>query len=247
VRAAYRNHHERADQPANDWQITYTSLAMILVVVFVMLVSYSVLDKGKMGKLKEVVRQKASVGLIKDHSQKNDELKGMEGGEWVTQTLGSLRNIRDSFGMQKDFTVQRYKKGLRLKFNSDILYPSGSAEIKAAIYPVLDEISNVVATQNLNLRVAGHTDDVPISTEEFPSNWELSTKRATNIVRYFIEKKGLPPGRLFAEGFAQYQPLVPGSDAESRKQNRRIEIYIDSSQSGDSTGAALHHGKKDKG
>jgi chemotaxis protein MotB len=108
----------------------------------------------------------------------------------------------------------------------------------------LDEIYKIAARQNLYLRVAGHTDDVPISTEEFPSNWELSTKRAIHIVRYLLEKKGMPAERIFAEGFAQYQPLVEGGDPEARKQNRRIEIYVESSSGRSFIGESRHHVQK---
>jgi chemotaxis protein MotB len=124
--------------------------------------------------------------------------------------------------------MQKFGRGIRLKLKSDAVFPSGSAKVNKNIYPYLDEIARIASGRNLLLKVEGHTDDLPISTEEFPSNWELSTKRAVNIVRYFIERKGFPAGRLEAEGFGQYRPAVSGTGPEARALNRRIEIYIES-------------------
>jgi chemotaxis protein MotB len=219
------------DDQSIGWQTTYSSLALILVVVFVMLVSYSVVDRNKMSRLKNVVAERAT-GIAKNplESRKSDEStweKGLEKAAWIDDAMLSLKNAGASFGIEKNLTIQRHESGIRLRLNSDIVYPSGSAEIKEVLFPVLDQIFSIADKRHLFLRVAGYTDDVPIATREFPSNWELSTKRATNIVRYFIEKKGMSPKHLSAEGFSQYQPLRDAADPEARKHNRRIEIYME--------------------
>jgi chemotaxis protein MotB len=86
-------------------------------------------------------------------------------------------------------------------------------------------ISGIRAT-NASVRIEGHTDNVPIHTETYPSNWELSTARAVNVLRYFIEERGFPPEKLFAEGFADTRPRAANDTAERRAKNRRVNFVV---------------------
>lgn len=220
---------EKGEQ-SEDWQITYSSLSLILVVVFVMLISYSVVDKRKMGHLKGAVKEEAGNREAIETDGKSPDSANLEGDKdsvWISNVLNSLKSSSVVSGFRDDVAVQRFQRGIRLSFKSDMVFPSGTAAVSEKIYPYLDEISQIALERSLSLRVEGHTDDIPISTEEFPSNWELSTKRAVNIVRYLIEKRGFPVERLSAEGFGQHHPLVPNAAPEARRKNRRIEIYIE--------------------
>jgi chemotaxis protein MotB len=207
------------ENPVADWQVTYSSLSLILVVVFVMLVSYSVADKNKMGNLRSAVRGEAGGKVTTDNATDN-------GGEWINNAVSSLQLAGIAAGLKDDVVIQRVGDGLVLKFKSDAFFASGSASVDQKIFPWLDEVSRIAREHRLFLRVEGHTDDVPIHTEEFPSNWELSTKRAVAVVRYFIEQKGFPANWLSAKGFGQYRPLIRNGEPGDKKMNRRIEIYI---------------------
>lgn len=217
------------ENPVAGWQITYSSLSLILVVVFVMLVSYSVADKNKMGDLRRAVTGES--GGVDGNKTENNQRTAMDdatdnGGEWISNALFSLQSAGVAAGLKDDVVVQRVGGGLALKFKSDAFFASGSASLDKKIFPYLDEVSRVAGEHRLFLRVEGHTDDVPIHTEEFPSNWELSTKRAVAVVRYFIEQRGFPANRLSAEGFGQYRPLIRDGEPGDKQMNRRIEIYI---------------------
>lgn len=217
------------ENPVADWQITYSSLSLILVVVFVMLVSYSVYDKQKIGDLRHAVRGEAGrtdKNLPEETRRAPADKPSDHSGEWVNDAVYSLQSAGIAAGLKDEVVIQRIGGGLRLKFKSDAFFASGAASVDKKIFPFLDEVSRIATERHLFLRVEGHTDDVPISTEEFPSNWELSTKRAVTIVRYFIEQKGFPANRLSAEGFGQYRPLIKNGEPEDKKLNRRIEIYI---------------------
>ncbi len=85
--------------------------------------------------------------------------------------------------------------------------------------PILEKSDN-------HVRIEGHTDNVPINTAEFSSNWELSTRRATEVVRHLIEKYGFQPGRISASGYAEYRPVAPNDTEQNRALNRRIEIIL---------------------
>lgn len=111
-----------------------------------------------------------------------------------------------------------------------ILFPSGEAEITPAGLKVLERVGNVLKnTENRIIRVEGHTDNVPIRTslqDMFPTNWELSTARATNVVRFLQEEIGIDGERLQAIGMSEYSPVASNSTTNGRSQNRRIEINL---------------------
>jgi len=216
------------EESVAGWQTIYCSLSLIMVVLFVMLVSYSVADRRKMNDLRGTVTGDANVGKIKNTKTNAELIKKMvNDGAWVNSAMHSLSRMGAISGLKSNVTVERFHKGLKFKFKSDVIFSSGSAKISEKIYPYLDEMSKIAKEQNLSVRIEGHTDDVPIRSIEFPSNWELSTARSTNVIRYFITKCGFPAKRLSAEGFAQYRPLVPNSSPEGREQNRRIEVYLE--------------------
>ena len=123
--------------------------------------------------------------------------------------------------------------GDRFVFQSEVLFASGAANLEVAgrdqmakLAATLREVIPTIPSEiNWVLRVDGHTDKVPISTPKFPSNWELSTARAISVVK-FLRGEGIPPGRLAATGFGEYQPLDGRDDELALRRNRRIEIKL---------------------
>jgi len=105
-------------------------------------------------------------------------------------------------------------------------FESGSAQMKSSSQAAFDRIASMLRQRDYRLRIEGHTDNAPIHTAQFPSNWELSTTRATEIVRLLIVRDGFSPDRLSAAGFAEYHPVAPNSTAEGRGMNRRVDIVV---------------------
>ena len=91
---------------------------------------------------------------------------------------------------------------------------------------MLEKVGAIIAKTSYQVRIEGHTDNLPIKTERFPSNWELSTTRSVNVLRYFRKTHNIPAERLSAAGFAEYRPLVPNDSEAHRAQNRRVEIIF---------------------
>ncbi|MEE4639273.1 MAG: flagellar motor protein MotD [Wenzhouxiangella sp.] len=114
---------------------------------------------------------------------------------------------------------------LELEVETDILFPSGSATVSEAARPVLEQIAEILAPFPNPIRVEGHTDNVPISTAAFPSNWELSAARAANVVRLF-QGTGIESGRLAAIGMGEYRPVADNATVEGRNLNRRVLIVV---------------------
>ena len=135
----------------------------------------------------------------------------------------------EKLGLQEYVTIVEEKYSLILRINSVILFDLGSADIKPYGVDVLVKLGKFLSELDNDIMIQGHTCDLPINTKEFPSNWELSTKRATNVAKFIIEKCGLKPEKLGATGFAEFKPLKPNDGEANRQQNRRIDIVIDKS------------------
>ncbi len=128
----------------------------------------------------------------------------------------------------KQVTLEMAEKGLVVTFLAEILFDSGKAKIKKEAMPILDKVVNVVETvvPDLSVGIEGHTDNQPIKYSGWKSNWELSTARATSVIHYFINEKGVEPSRLAAIGYGEFSPVVSNDTAEGRRKNRRVEIVI---------------------
>jgi chemotaxis protein MotB len=122
-------------------------------------------------------------------------------------------------------TVRRENMWLEIEINADILFPSGSGGFTAAAEPVLDKLAEVLKPFPNPIRVEGHTDDRPIKTAQFPSNWELSAARAASVVHQFT-RQGVDPLRLEIVGFGQFHPRQPNDTSEGRNANRRVVILV---------------------
>jgi len=128
--------------------------------------------------------------------------------------------------------VERLRGQLRVDMVDEILFDSGKATLKPAGKEVLKKLASVLASSDRQIRVVGHTDDVPIVgrlAETFPTNWELSATRAVNVVRFLQEGASLDPAVLSASALSQYRPRVPNNGPEGRQKNRRIEIVLEPS------------------
>lgn len=123
-------------------------------------------------------------------------------------------------------TVETQQAKIIIRINEKGSFPSGSAKLNDDFYGVMVRLSEAVAKTPGKVVVAGHTDDVPISTQRFRSNWELSSARAVTVVHALLDDPNVDPGRVTVEGHADSQPLVPNDSRENRAINRRVELII---------------------
>jgi len=149
------------------------------------------------------------------------------------QQNGDLESLRRE--LQASLAAEIARKEVALRVTPDGLvislkevgfFDSGSAAVKASSQPAFARIAADLAQRSYSIRIEGHTDNVPIHNAQFASNWELSTARATELVRLLIVKYGFPPDRLSAAGYAQYHPIASDATEEGRAQNRRVDIVI---------------------
>jgi len=148
-----------------------------------------------------------------------------EGPESLTRLQNQVEDAMQSLIDAKIVSVKRQSLWLEVEINTDILFPSGSGAFSDQAQPVLDKLADVLKPSKNPIRVEGHTDDRPIRTAAFPSNWELSAARAASVVHEFT-KVGIDPLRLEIVGFGEYRPLQPNDSAAHRNANRRVAILI---------------------
>ena len=136
-----------------------------------------------------------------------------------------VQNAMQALIDAKLVTVRRENMWLEIEINTDILFPSGSGAFAAQAEPVLDKLGEVLKPFPNPIRVEGHTDDRPIRTSAFPSNWELSAARAASVVHQFT-KQGIDPLRLEIVGFGEFHPRQPNDTSEGRNANRRVVVLV---------------------
>jgi chemotaxis protein MotB len=182
------------------------------------------LKKDKELTKKENDALQAKVNELTQKAEKAEQL------EKATQTYQDLQRKLEKEIQEGQVQIKEMKDRLTVTMVDQILFPSGSAEVGKKGKAVLDKVVTILKdVKDKRIEVDGHTDNVQIVSslkKRFPTNWELSTARATEVVRYLQEEGGLDPHRLSATGFAEYMPVAPNATDEGKHKNRRIEIVL---------------------
>jgi chemotaxis protein MotB len=209
--------HEGAEE---DWLMSYADMVTLLMAFFLAMLSVSHVDPVLFEQMKKGLR--TDVGKDKD----------------VKTPLGEIKHDLDSLLARErergEVSIDLGRDGIILEFSSSAVFDPGKAEIGPSARANMDKVANAmkgIEYYKFAVDIEGHTDNIPIRTLQFPSNWELSVSRATNIVRYLIEK-GIPSERLKAAGYADTKPKAPNIDGDGKPisnnqaKNRRIVLKI---------------------
>lgn len=129
-------------------------------------------------------------------------------------------------GLAGKVTATLEERGLVISLKEALLFPLGSADLTPAAQQVITSVGKILATMPNQLRIEGHTDNLPIHTVQFPSNWELSTARATNVVNFLVSRVGILPKKLSATGYGEFRPIVANTNEIARAKNRRVDIVV---------------------
>ena len=138
----------------------------------------------------------------------------------------SIEEEIEKDGYSDKVKVVLSNEGLEISIQDVVLFNSGDAEVLNSVSPLLVQISGVLNGLDNSIRIAGHTDNVPIYNAKYRSNWDLSAMRAINIMNFMVEKGGLQPQRFSIEGYGQYSPKYDNATEEGRAKNRRVEIFL---------------------
>ena len=224
------------------WLVSYADFMTLLFAFFVVMYASSQTDKGKIGKLAVAIETAfKDLGIFNLPSSKVPPVMSgptQEGLPTVTalreqSTVSNLAKLQNELAaqLQNELTrgevaIKVGREGLVVSLREVGFFGSGSAEVKLKSEPTVARIARVLAHGQYLVRIEGHTDNIPIHTQRFASNWELSTSRATEVAKLFVTRYGFPPESLSAAGYAEFHPSAPNTTPEGRAQNRRVDLVV---------------------
>jgi chemotaxis protein MotB len=239
----HSNHHE--DHIDETWLIPYADLLTLLLALFIVLFASSQMDAKKLGDLSQVFQAvfTGNTAVLNHPATMSPTIQSRPKPEFTaegvsktmqahkeTLQLLELKKVIDQYIYNSNLTnhleATLTDDGLLITISEVALFPSGSAELLPDAKQIVQEIGKILVVPPQPVTIAGHTDTVPINTREYPSNWDLSSKRALNFMKFLLENKQLKPERFNATGYGEYRPAAPNDTEAGRVQNRRVEVLI---------------------
>ncbi|MFY0543849.1 flagellar motor protein MotB [Brevibacillus sp. H7] len=252
AKKARKHHHE--EHMDETWLIPYADLLTLLLALFIVLFASSKIDAAKFDQLMRsfnvalnggvsVLDQPSAVPIDpsmaqqtfnrsqQEEQEKTEEQKKFEREyKQETEDLQKLQQQLEGYiqqnQLQDKLQTRLTEQGLLITILDNALFDSGSAALKPEARKLATEMSAMLVPHPKQVTVTGHTDNVPINKPEFPSNWDLSVKRAVNFLKILLENKSLDPSKFSATGKGEYHPVASNSTPEGRAKNRRVEVAI---------------------
>lgn len=216
------------------WMATFSDMTTLLLTFFVLLLSMANFDPIRYQLTVESLQTSFGVlesfptvpihPIIEIPKKTGDEQKKKRSLEDAEE----IKEIVEKQKLEDAVKVEITDKGIAILLRDPVGFASGSAELKEQGKEILKDISEVIKKNpELKVRVEGHTDDVPIRSQRYRSNWELSSARSLSVVELLASQTGIHPQNMSAVGYGEHRPMVPNTDTQSRSQNRRIQIFVD--------------------
>ena len=212
-----------------SWLTTYSDMVTLLLAFFVLLFAFSSIDEGKFSSVINAFQNYLGVlqqgqSFLESPAPLPYDYSDL-GNQQLVELFQQMTEYIEQTGME-GVELELQERGLIVRFAEQVFFDLGQATLKPNALEILDSLADQLRDLPNPLRVEGHTDDWPIRTSTFPSNWELSVHRATNVVRYLIEEEGFDPQMLSVAGYSEYRPIRPNDTAQNRALNRRVDIVI---------------------
>ncbi len=243
-----KKHEEHVNH--ERWLVSYADFITLLFAFFVVMYASSRVDGKKMGYVVDSIQRAfgaiplsevsgGGTGVMSgipspaQHSFVSDMGAGTEKvamEETAQEIKSSLEKGTKDVNQSVNISVS--ERGLVISVADKVFFDPGQAAIREEVKPALDSIAQSLLKIPNHIRIEGHTDNAPISTAQFPSNWELSTARAAAIIRHFLTKFPFDPRKLSAAGYGEYRPVASNDSPEGRTKNRRVDIVMLHSQLG---------------
>ena len=230
-------HKHEEHENHERWLVSYADFITLLFAFFVVMYSVSALNEGKFRTVSESIKaalhpvahqEASSMAFNIGQSRPSLRTPSVPGSKEVA--VRHLRELVKSVQAASQFALihmlEKEDGDIVITIPDHVLFNSGEAAIRQEALPFLKGMSTALLELNRHMRVEGHTDNVPIRTAQFPSNWELSATRAVMVVRVFSELYGVPPDHMAVMGYADTRPVIPNLTPEQRAKNRRVEIII---------------------
>jgi chemotaxis protein MotB len=211
------------------WLLTYADMITLMLALFIILFAMSTISRVKVQEFAKLV----SAGFDNTWSVNQPPNGGTNGEQSFNASANipavqrELQQYVEQHHLQNQVQIHMDRRGLVISLLSDkSFYNSGSAELRPETLGILDGIFGFLKKNNNLIRVEGNTDNVPIHTAQYPTNWELSAARAIGVTRYLVEHDGLDPTRVSAAGYGEFRPRKPNDTDANRQENRRVDIVL---------------------
>ncbi|HBI26403.1 MAG TPA: chemotaxis protein MotB [Peptococcaceae bacterium] len=236
MRFKKRRPHDDDGQNNDRWLLTYADMITLLMIFFIMMYVISSVNAEKFQKIAaafgEAFDSETSSSLEDITLPELPELPDAEENGTGTdlsqliQVKNELEEYLKEKKLENQVSIQMEGRGLVISLKDIVLFPSGSANLTPQAKKIIADIGVRLQSLPNYFRVEGHTDNVPINTRQYPSNWELSAARATNVVQELIVQCDIASERLSATGYGEYRPKTDNDSVEHRQMNRRVDILI---------------------
>ena len=235
-----RRRHQEEHENHERWLVSYADFITLLFAFFVVMYSISSLNEGKYKILSDSLTgvfnqsdraiKPIPVGEVRPRTTEPDRsIVDEHSAQSSADDLQSIASsVREAFGdlIQSDqLKVSGNELWIEIELSSSLLFTSGDAIPNNAAFDIIEKVAKILAPYENPIHVEGFTDNLPIQTAQFPTNWELSTARAASIVR-MLTMDGVNPSRLAAVGYGEFQPVADNTTAEGRGRNRRVVLVI---------------------
>ncbi len=218
---------------APGWMVTYGDIMTLLLTFFVLLISYSTIHEEAFKRAAASFQEALGILPYERSVIEFEQIPAVRLTPPIPphEIIRRIRTAAFAAGMRGKIRVTAEREGVRIIIQAPILFDSGKADLRTESFPILDEVVKILEESPNVVVVEGHTDNVPINTPEFPSNWELSTARAISVARYVFQKGNLEPSRFTVAGYGEHHPVATNETPEGRQKNRRVEILLRSIES----------------
>jgi len=222
-----RRPREEEHENVERWMVSYADFVTLLFCFFTAMYAISNIDTNKLGKFVDSMRSAFNV-----EGARGNAISVIEGVQiFIPADVDVESNVKDILGTlvtdsKGAIDIKRDERGVVIRVADKYFFESGSAGLKENSREVLDKIAATLLKNPNMIRIEGHTDNIPIQNETFPSNWELSASRAINVVKYFIDNHNIKPERISAIGYAENKPLASNDTPDGRAKNRRVDIVL---------------------
>ena len=217
------------------WVISYADLVTLLLGFFILLYATADANQMKLERLSRGLSQAFNVPL-KEAASGGSLLDGGSGfipagaHANIDADLQAIQRLvkekSEAAGLTGKILVSRDEDKIVIRLADNLLFPSASADMREGAKPLLAIVADALKQTPNEVRVEGHTDNIPLATDRYPSNWELSSARATAVLRFLVNDLNVEPKRLFSAGYAEFRPIASNLAPEGRALNRRADIVI---------------------
>jgi chemotaxis protein MotB len=208
-----------ADEP--NWLMTLSDLTLLLLCFFVLWYVNDTQQRAARTAANTQATSSAPPATVPSSASTTVPVPE----DWGTVNA-EMKKLLEESGLSRDILLEPAPRDFVISISDAVSFASGRADLRAKALPVLDKLAALILNRPaLLVEVSGHTDNRRISSPKFPSNWELSTARASRVARYLIQK-GIDPSRIAVQGYASERPKLPHSDLEASRANRRVEVRL---------------------